>query len=62
MRIKKKGFTVVELVICFALISVVVVGMLSIALSYRKNASESKTRLELEEYKVNITRKIQNRR
>ena len=57
---KKKGFTVVELVICFALISVVVVGMLSIALSYRKNASESKTRLELEEYKVNVTRKIQN--
>ena len=57
---KKKGFTVVELVICFALISVVVVGMLSIALSYRKNASESKIRLELEEYKVNVTRKIQN--
>ena len=57
---KKKGFTVVELVICFVLISVVVVGMLTIALSYRKNASESKIRLELEEYKVNVTRKIQN--
>ena len=57
---RKKGFTVIELVICFALISIVVVGMLSIALSYRRSASESATILKLEEYKVNVTRKIQN--
>jgi len=57
---KKNGFTVVELVVCFALVSIVVVGMLNIALGYRKNASESQIRLSLEEYKVNITRKIQN--
>lgn len=56
----KKGFTVVELVICFVFLSIVVVSMLSIALGYRKNVNESEIRVAMEEYKINLTRKIQN--
>lgn len=55
----KKGFTVIELVVCFVLVSIIVVGMLTIALNYRKDAKISEIELELKSYKINLTEKIQ---
>jgi len=55
----KKGFTVIELVVSFTLISIIVVGMLTIALRYRNDAQLSTQKLEIERYKDTITKEIQ---
>ncbi len=57
---KEKGFTVVELVVSFALISIIVMGMLGIALTYRGKAQVSTDRLSMEKYRAAVTRKIQD--
>lgn len=54
-----KGFSVVELVVSFALISIIVIGMLSIALSYRGQAQLSTQKLEMQKYRMTLTREIQ---
>ena len=56
----QKGFTMIELVVSFTLISILIVGMLTIALSYRHDVQLSTERLELEEFKNNVTRAIQD--
>lgn len=55
----RKGFTVIELVVSFVLISIIVVGMLTIALRYRNDAQLSTQKLEVERYKDTLTKEIQ---
>lgn len=56
---REKGFTVIELVVSFVLISIIVVGMLTIALRYRNDAQLSVQKLELERYKNVLTTTVQ---
>lgn len=56
----KKGFTVIELVTSFALISIIVIGMLTIALNFRNKAVSSKEQLAMFQYKEDVTKAIQD--
>jgi len=56
---RERGFTVVELVVSFVLISIIVIGMLMIALRYRNNAQISTEKLEMERYRDTLTKAIQ---
>lgn len=57
---REKGFTVSELVICFILISIIVMGMFAVAINYKNSALLANNKLELERYKANLTDKIQS--
>ncbi len=56
----QKGFSIIELVASFVIISIIVVGMLTIALNYRNNAQLSTQQLELTKYRDTITKAIQD--
>lgn len=60
MKINNKGFTLVELVLGFALLAIIVMGMLSISLNYRYSVKTSNRRIGLTQYKNSITRLIQD--
>lgn len=60
MKINHKGFTIVELVLSFALISVIVIGMLTIIINYRSMIKLSNRKIELIQYKSTLTKTIQD--
>ena len=53
-----KGITLVELIISFALLMVVVIGMLSIVMNVRNNYNERRFDSEMLEYKTTMTHMI----
>lgn len=59
-KLNNKGFTVIEVVLCFALILIIVTGMLSIAMAYRNRLEVETIRSDMEEYKINLTMDIKN--
>lgn len=58
-KLNNKGFTVVELVVSFVLLSILVVGMLGIVLQFRTEAYLSNRKLDLTRYKDTVTKAIQ---
>jgi len=60
LNINRKGFTIVELILSFALISVIVIGMLTIVINYRSMVKISNRKIELVQYKNTVTKQIQD--
>ena len=48
MKLNNKGMSIIEIVLTFALIMVMVIGMLTIVMSYRDKASLSIKKLEMD--------------
>jgi len=59
-KLNNKGLTVVELLASFVLISIIVVGMLSVVFNYRAKATLSVQETKLMNYQVSITKDIMN--
>ncbi len=59
-KLNNKGFTVIEVVLCFALILIIVTGMLAIAMTYRNRLEVETIKSDMNEYKINLTMDIQN--
>ena len=55
-----KGFTLVELVLSFALIMIVIMGMLTIIMNYKLKANLQQTRSSMLTYKDTLTKDIQD--
>ena len=59
-KLNNKGMSIIEIVLTFAIIMVIVVGMLSIIMNYRNKVSISMERLKLSTFKNTITKDIQD--
>lgn len=59
-KLNKKGTTVVELVVTFAILMILVIGMLEIIISVKDNAKEKSFSKKMMEYRSNITELIEN--
>lgn len=60
MKLNNKGMSIIEIVLTFALIMVMVIGMLTIVMSYRDKASLSIKKLEMDTFKNTLTKDIQD--
>ena len=60
MRLNNKGVSIIEIVLTFALIMVMTMGMLSIVFNYREKASISMEKLDLDTFKNTLTKEIQD--
>ncbi len=60
MKCNNQGFTVVELVLSFTLLSILVIGMLGVVLQYRSEVKISNRELDLVKYKDTLTKTIQD--
>lgn len=60
MKLNNKGMSIIEIVLTFALIMVMVIGMLTIIMSYRDKASLSIKKLEMDTFKNTLTKDIQD--
>ncbi len=60
MRLNNKGMSIVEVIVTFALIMFLVVGLLIIVVNYRNKMSVSLERLNLDTFKNNLTQDINN--
>ena len=60
MKLNNRGVSIIEIVVTFALIMVMVVGMLAIVFRYREKASISLEKLELDTFKNTLTKDIQD--
>lgn len=58
MKINNKGFSVVELLVSFILVTIIVTGMLTIAIQYERKATLSEVKLDMIKVKENVTRKV----
>ena len=58
-RINNKGMTLVELIICFVIVSAIVVSMFNIIMSYQTEEITESSRSDIIEYKNVITKLIQ---
>lgn len=60
MKLNNKGISIIEIVLTFALIMIMTMGMLSIVYNYRMKASLSLEELELDTYKNSLTKEIED--
>ena len=60
MKLNNRGVSIIEIVVTFALIMVMVVGMLAIVFRYREKASLSIEKLEMDTFKNTLTKDIQD--
>lgn len=60
MKLNNKGMSIIEIVLTFALIMVMVIGMLTIVMSYRDKASLSIKKLEMDTFKNTLTKDVQD--
>ena len=60
MKLNNKGVSIIEIVLTFALIMVMTMGMLSIVFNYREKASISMEKLDLDTFKNTLTKEIQD--
>lgn len=60
MKLNNKGISIIEIVLTFALIMVMVIGMLTIVFNYREKASISLEKLEMDTFKNTLTKEIQD--
>ena len=58
-KLNNKGMTLIEIIVCFAIVSVVVVSMFNVIMKYQNDEITESTRAEIIDYKNNITRIIQ---
>ena len=58
-KLNERGFSILELVLSFTLISILVMGMLGIVLNYRSTVKVSTRRIGLTEFKSTVTSTIQ---
>lgn len=54
----KKGFTVVEVIVSFALISIILTSLVTLSISYRQRVEKERIKTELIDYKNTITKVI----
>ncbi len=59
MKLNNKGMSIIEIVLTFALIMVIVLGLYNIVMNYRDKASRSLEKLELNTFKNTLTADIQ---
>lgn len=60
MKLNNKGMSIIEVVLTFALIMIMVVGMFTIIMNYRDKASLSLKKLEMDTFKNTLTKDIQD--
>lgn len=60
MKLNNKGISIIEIVLTFALIMAMVIGMLTIVFNYREKASVSLEKLEMDTFKNTLTKEIQD--
>ena len=60
MKLNNKGVSIIEIVLTFALIMVMVIGMLTIVFNYREKASISLEKLDMDTFKNTLTKDIQD--
>ena len=60
MKLDNKGMGIIEIVLTFALIMAMVVGMFTIVMNYRDKASLSLKKLEMDTFKNTLTKDIQD--
>lgn len=60
MKLNNKGISIIEIVLTFALIMAMVIGMLTIVFNYRDKASVSLEKLEMDTFKNTLTKEIQD--
>lgn len=60
MKLNNKGMSIIEIVLSFAMVMVLVTGMLFIVVNYRNKVVISTKRLELNTFKNTLTQDIQN--
>lgn len=58
-RLNNKGFTIVEVIVCFVLMMIIVTSMLEVAMSYRTTAQNKEITERLISYKNLLTKDIQ---
>lgn len=59
-QLNNRGITLVEVIVTFSLVIIVVSGLLSLIMNYRRKAQDSFTILELQTYKDTLTKAIQD--
>lgn len=60
MKLNNKGISIIEIILTFALIMTMVIGMLSIVFNYREKASISLEKLEMDTFKNTLTKEVQD--
>ena len=60
MKLNNKGMSIIEIVLTFALIMAMVIGMFTIIMNYRDKASLSLKKLEMDTFKNTLTKDIQD--
>lgn len=58
MKLNNKGISIIEVVVTFAMIMFLVIGLLIIVVNYRNKVSVSLERLTLDTFKTNLTQDI----
>lgn len=58
-KMNNKGFTIVEVIVCFILIMIIVTAMLKVAMSYRTTAQNKEIEEQLITYKNLLTKDVQ---
>lgn len=59
-RLNNHGISLVEIVVTFAIVMAIISGLLAIIMNYRLQAQNSFSKLELQTYKNNLTKTIQD--
>lgn len=57
-KLNNKGITLVELIVSFAILMVVVIGMLNVIINFKEMINEKKFLQEMTEYKTTLTYEI----
>lgn len=60
MKLNNRGISIIEIIVTFALIMVMVIGMFTIVSNYRDKASYSLKKLDMDTFKNTLTKDIQN--
>lgn len=60
MKLNNKGMSIIEIVLTFALVMFMVIGMLTIIVNYKAKSADSLVLLDMNTFKNTITRSIQN--
>lgn len=58
-KLNNKGFTIVEVIVCFVLLMIIVTAMLKVAMAYRTTAQNSEITEQLVSYKNLLTKDVQ---
>ena len=57
-KLGNKGFTIVEVIVCFVLLMIIVTAMLKVAMSYRTTAQNKEVEEQLSMYKNLLTKDV----